>query len=332
MNDPEILGGESAQGLAGVKAATLIESLPWLKTFHDKIMVIKFGGNAMVDPELQRTFAEDIVYLRYAGIKPVVVHGGGPQISRMLDRLGIESEFRGGYRVTSPEAMDVVRMVLTGQISRDIVSHINEHGPLATALSGEDAGLFEGQKRLVEIDGAVVDLGLVGDVVGVNPETVFEHLAAGRIPVISSIAPDRDEPGQVLNINADAAAAALAVALGAEKLVILTDVAGLYSDWPNRDSLVSVIEVEQLRSLLPSLESGMIPKMGACLEAVDGGVPKAAIIDGRTPHSILLEVFTQNGSGTEVVPHAAVSPVPTATPSEAPAATEATASTERQLS
>ncbi|WP_233188986.1 acetylglutamate kinase [Subtercola sp. Z020] len=287
--------------LAAVKASTLIESLPWLKTFHEQIMVIKFGGNAMVDPDLQRTFAEDIVYLRYAGIRPVVVHGGGPQISRMLDRLGIVSEFRGGYRVTSPEAMDVVRMVLTGQISRGIVSHINEHGPLASAMSGEDAGLFEGQRRRIEVDGELFDLGLVGDVVGVNPGTVFEQLAAGRIPVISSIAPDRDAPGQVLNINADAAAAALAVALGAAKLVILTDVAGLYSDWPNRESLVPVIDAESLRTLIPTLESGMIPKMSACLEAVDGGVPKAAIIDGRIAHSILLEVFTQSGIGTEVV-------------------------------
>ncbi|WP_440709577.1 acetylglutamate kinase [Herbiconiux sp. YIM B11900] len=288
--------------LVHVKARTLIESLPWLKRFHGQIIVVKFGGNAMVDPELQRTFAEDIVYLRYAGIKPVVVHGGGPQISAMLDRLGIQSEFRGGYRVTSPEAMDVVRMVLTGQISRDIVSHINEHGPLAAALSGEDAGLFEGRKRGVEIDGEVVDLGLVGDVIGVNPEGVLAQLEAGRIPVVSSIAPDIDEPGQVLNVNADAAAAALAVAIGAAKLVILTDVAGLYADWPNRDSLVSVIESEELRSLVPSLESGMIPKMAACLEAVDGGVAKAAIIDGREPHSVLLEVFTQGGFGTEVVP------------------------------
>jgi len=288
--------------LAHVKASTLVEALPWLRRFHGQIIVVKFGGNAMVDPDLQRTFAEDIVYLRYAGIKPVVVHGGGPQISKMLDRLGIESEFRGGYRVTSPEAMDVVRMVLTGQISRDIVSHINEHGPLAAALSGEDAGLFEGRKRGVEIDGEMVDLGLVGEVVGVNPEGVLAQLEAGRIPVVSSVAPDIDAPGQVLNVNADAAAAALAVALGAAKLVILTDVAGLYDDWPNRESLVSVIDTEELRAMLPRLESGMIPKMAACLEAVDGGVAKAAIIDGREPHSILLEVFTQGGVGTEVVP------------------------------
>nr|WP_199245666.1 acetylglutamate kinase [Leifsonia sp. AG29] len=286
---------------AAAKAATLIESLPWLKTFHDRIIVVKFGGNAMVSAELQRSFAEDMVYLRYAGIRPVVVHGGGPQISAMLDRLGIESEFRGGYRVTTPEAMDIVRMVLTGQINRDIVGNINKHGPLAAGLSGEDAGLFEGRRRGAVVDGEEVDLGLVGDVVGVNPEAVHAQIAAGRIPVVSSIAPDVDDPGQALNVNADAAAAALAVALGAAKLVILTDVAGLYGNWPNRDSLLSKIDASELRELLPSLESGMIPKMSACLDAVDGGVPKAAIIDGRVPHSILLEVFTQSGIGTEVV-------------------------------
>jgi acetylglutamate kinase len=279
----------------------LIESLPWLKRFHDQIIVVKFGGNAMVSPELQRAFAEDMVYLRYAGIKPVVVHGGGPQISAMLERLGIASEFRGGYRVTTPEAMDVVRMVLVGQISRDLVGHINEHGPLAAALSGEDAGLFRGRRRGVVIDGDEVDLGLVGDVVGVDPAAVHAQLDAGRIPVISSTAPDGDVPGQSLNVNADAAAAALAVALGAAKLVILTDVAGLYRDWPDRGSLVSMIDADELRELLPRLESGMIPKMSACLEAVDGGVAKAAIIDGRVSHSILLEVFTQSGIGTEVV-------------------------------
>ena len=286
---------------ATIKAATLIESLPWLKKFNDQIVVVKFGGNAMVSEELTRAFAEDMVYLRTVGIMPVVVHGGGPQITKMLERLGIESEFRGGYRVTSPEAMDVVRMVLTGQVSRDLVGHMNEHGPLAASISGEDAGLFVGERRGVEIDGELVDLGLVGDVVAVDPEAVHALIDAGRIPVVSSIAPDKDTPGQSLNVNADAAAASLAVALGAAKLVILTDVAGLYSDWPNMDSLVSEIGADELRALLPSLESGMIPKMAACLEAVDGGVPKAAIIDGRNPHSILLEIFTQTGSGTEVV-------------------------------
>ena len=243
-----------------------------------------------------------MVYLRYVGIKPVVVHGGGPQISAMLERLGIPSEFRGGYRVTTPETMDVVRMVLTGQVSRELVSLINEHGPLASAISGEDAGLFHGRRRGVEIDGETIDIGLVGDVVTVDPAAVLAELDAGRIPVVSSIAPDLDVPGQSLNVNADSAAAALAVALGAAKLVILTDVAGLYRDWPNRDSLVSEIGSVELRALLPSLESGMIPKMTACLEAVDGGVAKAAIIDGRVPHSILLEVFTTSGIGTEVVP------------------------------
>ncbi len=301
-DDIDTQAGTVSHADASEKAATLIESLPWLKRFHDQIIVVKFGGNAMVSPELQRAFAEDMVYLRYAGIHPVVVHGGGPQISAMLDRLGITSEFRGGYRVTTPEAMDIVRMVLTGQISRDLVGHINEHGPLAAGLSGEDAGLFTGRRRGAIVDGVEVDLGLVGDVVAVDPEAVHAQLDAGRIPVVSSIAPDIDHAGQSLNVNADAAAAALAVALGAAKLVILTDVAGLYSDWPNRDSLVSKIDVDALRELLPGLESGMIPKMTACLDAVDGGVAKAAIIDGRIPHSILLEVFTQDGIGTEVVP------------------------------
>ena len=286
---------------AGIKAATLIESLGWLKRFSGKVVVVKFGGNAMVSPELQRAFAEDMVYLRYVGLKPVVVHGGGPQITAMLDRLGIPSEFRGGYRVTTPEAMDVVRMVLTGQVSRELVTLINEHGPLASAISGEDAGLFGGRRRGVVIDGETVDIGLVGDVVQVDPAAVLAEVEAGRIPVVSSIAPDLDVPGQSLNVNADSAAAALAVALGAEKLVVLTDVAGLYADWPNRDSLVSNITVPELTALLPSLESGMIPKMTACLEAVAGGVPKAAIIDGRRPHSVLLEIFTDAGIGTEVV-------------------------------
>ncbi|AJW79278.1 acetylglutamate kinase [Clavibacter michiganensis subsp. insidiosus] len=293
---------ERDQAQAESKAATLIESLSWLQRFHDRIVVVKFGGNAMVDEELTRTFAEDVVYLRYAGLRPVVVHGGGPQISAMLTRLGIESEFRGGYRVTTPEVLEVVRMVLTGQVSRDVVRGINAHGPLAAAVSGEDAGLFTGRRRGAVVDGVEVDLGLVGDVVAVDPTAVLAQLDAGRIPVVSSIAPDESDPQVSLNVNADAAAAALAVALGAEKLVILTDVAGLYRDWPDRGSLVTDIRADELRALLPALESGMIPKMAACLEAVDGGVPKAAIIDGRIPHSMLLEIFTTNGIGTEVVP------------------------------
>lgn len=300
MTPEELEADERALG-AEIKAGTLIESLGWLKRFSGKIVVVKFGGNAMVSPELQRAFAEDMVYLRFVGLKPVVVHGGGPQITAMLDRLGISSEFRGGYRVTTPEAMDVVRMVLTGQVSRELVTLINEHGPLASAISGEDAGLFGGRKMSAYVDGEAIDIGLVGDVVQVDPAAVLAEVEAGRIPVVSSIAPDLDVPGQSLNVNADSAAAALAVALGAEKLVVLTDVAGLYADWPNRDSLVSHITVPELTALLPTLESGMIPKMTACLEAVAGGVPKAAIIDGRRPHSVLLEIFTDAGIGTEVV-------------------------------
>jgi len=286
---------------ASAKAATLIESLPWLRRFSDQIVVIKYGGNAMVSEELQDAFAADIAYLRYVGIKPVVVHGGGPQISSMLDRLAIPSEFKGGYRVTSTEAISVVRMVLTGQINPQLVGKINAHGPLAAGLSGEDAGLFGGRRRGVTVDGVEHDLGRVGDVVEVDPQPVLDQLAAGRIPVVSSIAPDLDNPGHSLNVNADAAAAALATALGAAKLVVLTDVPGLYADWPNRDSLVAHLTSTELRRILPSLESGMIPKMQACLEAVEGGVETAAIIDGRVPHSVLVEIFTNKGIGTEVV-------------------------------
>ncbi|WP_439594105.1 acetylglutamate kinase [Microbacterium sp.] len=286
---------------ASVKAATLIESLPWLRRFRDQIVVIKYGGNAMVSEELQDAFAADIAYLRYVGVKPVVVHGGGPQISSMLDRLAIPSEFKGGYRVTSTEAISVVRMVLTGQINPQLVGKINAHGPVATGLSGEDAGLFGGRRRGVVIEGVEHDLGRVGDVVEVDPQPVLDQLSAGRIPVVSSIAPDLDHPGHSLNVNADAAASALATALGAAKLVVLTDVAGLYADWPHRESLVSHLTSTELRAMLPRLESGMIPKMQACLEAVEGGVETAAIIDGRVPHSVLVEIFTSKGIGTEVV-------------------------------
>jgi acetylglutamate kinase len=302
-NPDAVKGEEAAEALdAAAKASALIESLPWLKAFAGKIIVVKFGGNAMVNEQLKRSFAEDMVYLRYAGIHPVVVHGGGPQISAELARRGIASEFRGGYRVTTPEAIDAVREVLTVQVSGELVGLLNEHGPLAVGLSGESSSLFGGRRRGAVVDGETVDLGLVGDVITVNPAIVLAQLDAGIIPVVSSIAPDLDAPGQSLNVNADSAAAALAVALGAEKLVILTDVAGLYANWPDRDSLISHLSSPELAALLPSLESGMIPKMAACLDAVDGGVAKAAIIDGRTPHSILLEIFTQQGIGTEVVP------------------------------
>jgi acetylglutamate kinase len=293
---------EEAEAEAAAKASVLLESLPWITEYAGRIVVVKFGGNAMVDEDLLASFAEDVVYLRTVGVRPVVVHGGGPQISAMLDRLGIASEFRGGYRVTTPEVMDVVRMVLTGQVSRDLVGAINRHGPLAAGISGEDAGLFGARRRTAVVDGADVDLGQVGDVVEVDPAGVLAQLEAGRIPVVSTIAPDLDEPGASLNVNADSAAASLAVALGAAKLVVLTDVPGLYADWPRRDTILGSLTTSELTAMLPSLESGMIPKMTACLEAVTGGVPKAAIIDGRVPHSVLLEIFTGAGIGTEVVP------------------------------
>ena len=285
---------------APIKTAVLIESLPWLKRFHGEIIVVKFGGNAMVDDELKRAFAEDMAYLHFAGVKPVVVHGGGPQISARLAELGILSEFAGGYRVTTAEVMPVVKEVLTGQVSVELAGLIDAHGDLATVLSGESDGLFTAERRGAVVEGQLVDIGFVGDVVEVEPRSVLDALSEGRIPVISSIAPDA--AGQLHNVNADSAAASLAIALGAAKLVVLTDVAGLYADWPNRDSLISVIDATELASLLPSLESGMIPKMTACLEAVEGGVAKAAIIDGRVSHSILLEVFTPEGIGTEVIP------------------------------
>ena len=278
--------------LAAIKAETLIESLPWLQKFHGKTVVVKFGGNAMVDSDLQRAFAEDMAYLRWVGIKPVVVHGGGPQISARLEELGIESEFRDGFRVTTPEIIGVVRDVLRNDISAELAKLIEVAGAGTVVMSGEDANLFR-----AEVFG---DVGLVGEVTQVNPRIVFDALDAGKVPVISTVAPDAS--GQLLNVNADLAASALAIALGAEKLMVLTDVPGLYSDWPNRDSLVSEISADELETLLPKLESGMIPKMQACLQAVRGGVPQAHVIDGRTPHSILLEIFTQSGFGTMVLP------------------------------
>jgi acetylglutamate kinase len=281
------------------KAEVLIEALPWLQRFHGATVVIKYGGNAMVTPSLQQAFAADMVFLRYAGIKPVVVHGGGPQISKMLARLGIESEFRGGLRVTTPETMDVVRMVLTGQVGRELVGLINQHGPYAVGLSGEDAKLFTAVRRGTLADGSHVDLGQVGDVDEVDTSAVDDLIAAGRIPVIATVAPDKD--GVVHNVNADSAAAALAQALGARKLVVLTDVPGLYTDWPDTTSLVGQIGADDLEKLLPRLESGMVPKMEACLRAVRGGVPAAHVVDGRLPHSTLLEVFTPEGIGTMVV-------------------------------
>ncbi|WP_433561778.1 acetylglutamate kinase [Nocardia sp. CA-151230] len=282
------------------KAHVLADALPWLQKFRDKIVVVKYGGNAMVDDELKRAFAADMAFLRTVGVHPVVVHGGGPQISAMLKKLGMTGEFRGGFRVTTPEVMDVVRMVLFGQVGRELVGLINAHGPYAVGISGEDARLFTATRRTVQVDGEATDIGLVGDVTEVKPEAVLDLIAAGRIPVVSTIAPDAD--GVVHNINADTAAAALAQGIGAEKLVVLTDVEGLYTNWPDRSSLTSRIDTDELAKLLPSLDEGMVPKMEACLRAVEGGVPTAHVIDGRVAHSVLLELFTGEGIGTMVTP------------------------------
>jgi acetylglutamate kinase len=282
------------------KAATLTEALPWMRRFQGSVFVIKLGGNAMGDGELMQSFADDMVFLSTVGVKPVVVHGGGPQITQALEAKGIPSEFRGGYRVTSTAAIPVVRDVLRNTISADVAERINRHSDLAVVLSGEDENLLVASKRGALVDGAPVDLGYVGDVVQVNPGVIHDLLDAGKIPVVSSLAPG-DDGTSLLNVNADSAAAALAIALGAEKMVLLTDVQGLYRHWPDAESLISSLSATELEGLLPGLESGMIPKMTACLDAVRGGVAKAAIIDGRIAHSVLLEAFTAEGIGTEVV-------------------------------
>ncbi|WP_197048141.1 acetylglutamate kinase [Mycobacterium paragordonae] len=282
-----------------VKAQVLAEALPWLKQLNGKIVVIKYGGNAMTDESLRRAFAADMAFLRNCGVHPVVVHGGGPQITAMLRRLGIEGDFKGGFRVTTPEVLDVARMVLFGQVGRELVNLINVHGPYAVGITGEDAQLFTAVRRRVTVDGVDTDIGLVGDVELVNTAAVLDLIAAKRIPVVSTLAPDAE--GVVHNINADTAAAALAEALGAEKLLMLTDVEGLYTGWPDRTSLVSQIDTATLAQLLPSLEAGMIPKVEACLRAVTAGVPSAHVIDGRVEHCVLVELFTDAGTGTKVV-------------------------------
>jgi len=297
--------GEDTAATALAKAETLIEALPWLSRFHGQTVVIKYGGHAMTDDVLRAAFAQDVVFLRHAGIRPVVVHGGGPQISAHLDRLGVPSTFQAGLRVTSPEAMDVVRMVLTGQVNRDLVGLINRNGPFAIGMSGEDANLFTASRRGAVVDGQPVDLGLVGEIDTVDPGAVLALLRDGRVPVISSVA--RGHHGEIYNVNADTAAAALAVALDAAKLVVLTDVEGLYANWQGAgqhtaDDVISLLGAAELEALLPGLSAGMIPKMEACLRAVRGGVPQAHVLDGRLPHSVLLDIFTDSGIGTMVIP------------------------------
>ncbi|UYQ65436.1 acetylglutamate kinase [Streptomyces peucetius] len=265
-----------------------------------RTVVIKFGGNAMGDDALQQAFARDVVELWHAGLRPVVVHGGGPQISRMLDRLGLEVRFEAGLRVTTPEAMDVVRMVLTGRVQRELVGAINAHGPFAVGMSGEDAHTMTAVRRTARVDGRPVDIGLVGDIVAVDPETVRALLDQGRIPVVSPVA--RGADGQVYNVNADLAASALAVALGAERLVVLTDVEGLYADWPHSTEVIERLTAAELDELLPGLASGMLPKMEGCLRAVRSGVGRADVLDGRVPHAVLNGILAEKSPGTTVVP------------------------------
>ncbi|KAA0941208.1 acetylglutamate kinase [Streptomyces apricus] len=285
------------------KADALAEALPWLARHRGRTVVIKFGGNAMVDDHLKAAFAEDILFLHHAGLRPVVVHGGGPQINKQLDRLGLDTHFTAGLRVTTDETMDVVRMVLAGQVQRELVGLLNRHGPHAVGMTGEDARLMTAGRAYAEIDGERVDIGRVGEIAGIDPGVVRALLDDGRIPVVSSIARSTDDGDSgVFNVNADTAAAALAAALDAEALMILTDVEGLYRDWPHSDDVISRLTATELDKLLPELASGMIPKMRGCLHAVTHGVRSARVIDGRVRHSVLLEIFTAEGIGTVVVP------------------------------
>ena len=283
----------AAAATPGEKADVLVEALPYIRKFFGSTVVVKYGGNAMTDPALARQFADDVVLMRSVGMRPVVVHGGGPQISALMERLGMIPEFRDGLRVTDADSLDVARMVLVGKIGRDIVSAINVHGPLAVGLSGEDAGLILASARNP-------DLGFVGDVESVNPGIVQRLLAEELIPVISTIG--ADIAGQSYNINADTVAGAIAEALDAEKVVFLTDVEGLLSEVDQPDSLISNIDTVQLQKLVDTgvLTGGMIPKIAACIHAVDHGVGSAHILDGRIPHVLLLEVFTDSGIGTMI--------------------------------
>jgi acetylglutamate kinase len=278
---------------AETRAAVLVEALPYIQRFRGRVVVVKYGGNAMVDPELATSFAQDVVLMHSVGLRPVVVHGGGPQISALMERLGKVPEFRDGQRVTDAETVDIARMVLVGKVNRDIVAAINLHGPIAVGVSGEDAGLILATARNPE-------LGFVGDVADVNPSILQRLLAEDLIPVVSTIGADAS--GQAYNINADAVAGAVAEALSAEKVIYLTDVEGLLADRDDPTSLVSHIEAKELAALVDdgALTGGMIPKIAACLHAVHGGVGSAHLLDGRLPHVVLLELFSDEGIGTMI--------------------------------
>ena len=279
------------------RAAVLVEALPYIQRFRHAVVVVKYGGNAMIDPGLARAVAEDVVLLRAVGLRPVVVHGGGPQISELMNKLGKQPEFRDGLRVTDAETVDIARMVLVGKVNRDIVSAINVHGPIAVGLSGEDAGLILASARNPA-------LGFVGEVAAVNPGILHKLLAEELIPVVSTIGSDL--AGQAYNINADTVAGALGEALTAEKVVFLTDVAGLHIDIDDPDSLISRITADELETMIESgkLRGGMIPKAAAALHAVRNGVGSAHLLDGRLPHVVLLELFSDAGIGTMITTEA----------------------------
>ena len=283
----------TARETAQERAAVLVEALPYIQQFRGRVVVVKYGGNAMVDPALAGSFAEDVVLMHSVGIRPVVVHGGGPQISDLMERLGKVPEFRDGHRVTDAETVDIARMVLVGKVNREIVASINVHGPLAVGVSGEDAGLIRAEARHP-------DLGFVGDVEAVNPSILERLLAEDLIPVVSTIGADAS--GQAYNINADAVAGALAEALRAEKVIYLTDIEGLLADLEDPSSLISHIDATALQGMVDdrTLTGGMIPKIAACLHAVEGGVGSAHLLDGRLPHVVLLELFSDAGVGTMI--------------------------------
>jgi acetylglutamate kinase len=275
------------------KAKILSEALPYIREFSGRTVVIKYGGHAMESAELAERFASDVVLMRLVGMNPIVVHGGGPQITDLMRRLGKESTFVDGRRVTDAETVDIVRMALVGKVNREVVGAINRHGPYAVGLSGEDAGLIRVEQR----DPA---LGFVGDVTEIDPTIIHRLVNEELIPVIATIGVD--DVGQAYNINADTVAGAIAEALSAEKLVYLTDVAGLYERWPEEESLLSQVTTTQLEALMANgaISEGMIPKIESCIAALRSGVRRAHILDGRLPHVLLLEFFTREGIGTMV--------------------------------